>query len=130
MPKREHKLSSACWCKPRKQDDGSFLHHDPEGDFLLRQELPAMSEEEIGAVLSRRVREARDAAGISRDELAAQTGLDTHTVYRLERYSASRTGNAQRPDRIATLGRIVQALDLSWDEIMEGIRWGKPPKRR
>jgi len=59
------------------------------------------------------VRAARIARGWTQEELAHRTGLATVQVSRIER--------GRREVRLTTLLRLVDALDLAPNELLEGL---------
>lgn len=58
------------------------------------------------------VREARDAAGISRDKLARLTGLTTRTIFRIENEESWSRGS---------IALIAGALELPFDELIHEV---------
>jgi transcriptional regulator with XRE-family HTH domain len=60
------------------------------------------------------VREARKARGWTQEDLAGETGLAVVQVSRIER--------GKREIRLTTLLRLVDAFDISADELLAGVR--------
>jgi transcriptional regulator with XRE-family HTH domain len=59
------------------------------------------------------VRAARLARGWTQEELSRQTGLASVQISRIER--------GKREVRISTLLRLVKALDVSADDLLDGV---------
>ncbi|MBN9560480.1 MAG: helix-turn-helix transcriptional regulator [Alphaproteobacteria bacterium] len=66
--------------------------------------------DELSAAFGRKVREARDKAGLSRVQLAEKTGLATSYIFELETEGANVT--------LKTVSRIAEALGLGARDLM------------
>jgi transcriptional regulator with XRE-family HTH domain len=64
--------------------------------------------------LANRLRERREAAGLSRMELATRSGVTRQTIWNIE------TGRAQ--PETATIFRLAQALEEPWSSLF----WAEP----
>lgn len=69
--------------------------------------------EKVLLCLGANVRQAREARGWSQEELAHQAGLASVQVSRIER--------GKREIRVTTLIKLVKALDVPPDSLLEGV---------
>jgi transcriptional regulator with XRE-family HTH domain len=73
--------------------------------------MPRVSPEEQFA---RNLRQRRQAAGLSQEQLAEKTGLHPTEISRLER--------AAREPRLGTMLRLAQGLDIAIEKLVADIR--------
>jgi len=69
--------------------------------------------EQAVEALGQRVRSARDAKGWTQEDLAHESGLAVVQVSRIER--------GAREIRLTTLLRLLSALDIAADELLDGL---------
>ncbi|MGH2715185.1 MAG: helix-turn-helix domain-containing protein [Thermoleophilaceae bacterium] len=63
---------------------------------------------------SKNLREARERAGLSQEQLAAKSNLHPTEISRLER--------ARREPRLGTIVRLARGLGIGADRLLRGIR--------
>lgn len=81
-----------------------------------------MAETEIGARFGENLRRARKRARISQEALGRGAGLHRTEIGFLEQ--------GQRRPRIDTLVKLASSLEVSVDELLDGIDWVLGPKGR
>jgi len=70
--------------------------------------------EQYKLLVGQRVRQARERAGITQEELAARAGMDRTAVGKIER--------GERAVTVAALLRLAAALGTTGSSLLEGLR--------
>lgn len=85
-------------------------------DFTVRVSPKVTSPEEARAILSERLRAAREAKGWTQSELATRAGVSNQTIVRIE--------NGYEKWGVETALRVGSVLGVPPETLLEGITWG------
>jgi transcriptional regulator with XRE-family HTH domain len=78
----------------------------------------ATKEAELARIFGENIARLREAANLSQEDLAYRSSIHYSTIYLLEA--------GRRQPRLATLVRLIGALGIEPNELLEGLQW-KPP---